>query len=292
MAPPPIEVHPIEVDEADEAARILFESFRALYDFHRFPGAYASPEFTSRIIGGLIAHPLIWGVSARVDGRVVGSSFIDERGSVGAIGPVSVEPGGQAHGVGRRLTQALLEHAAGSREVRLLQDTFNRSSFALYTSLGFETRSLVLLLAGTPRGDPQAAPDVRALSAEDLEECEALCVGVHGFERTNELRDALADPLCAPLVALRDGRVSAYATTLSYFPAGHAVAVSEENMRELILGASALHGRALSFLVPAEQHALLRWCLGEGLRVVKPMTYMSIGEYRPAVGCWVPSVMY
>jgi hypothetical protein len=28
------------------------------------------------------------------------------------------------------------------------------------------------------------------------------------------------------------------------------------------------------------------------LRVVKPMTYMTIGEYREPVGCWIPSVLY
>jgi hypothetical protein len=25
---------------------------------------------------------------------------------------------------------------------------------------------------------------------------------------------------------------------------------------------------------------------------VKPMTYMSIGEYRQPDGCWIPSVLY
>ena len=32
--------------------------------------------------------------------------------------------------------------------------------------------------------------------------------------------------------------------------------------------------------------------LAAGLRVVKPMTYMSVGEYSEPKGCWIPSVLY
>jgi hypothetical protein len=42
---------------------------------------------------------------------------------------------------------------------------------------------------------------------------------VHGYERTNELADAIDSPGLLPFVALRDGRVTAYATTLAFFPA-------------------------------------------------------------------------
>lgn len=58
----------------------------------------------------------------------------------------------------------------------------------------------------------------------DIGECEELCLRVHGFERTNELRDAIQVPARSPFVAVRDGRVSAYATTLTFFPAAHAAA--------------------------------------------------------------------
>ncbi len=39
-----------------------------------------------------------------------------------------------------------------------------------------------------------------------------------------------------------------------------------------------------SFLLPLRQAGLFRWCLGEGLRVVKPMTYMTLGQYHEPKG--------
>jgi hypothetical protein len=203
-----------------------------------------------------------------------------------------VDPQAQAHGVGRHLMTALLKRAADVPDVRLLQDSFNRSSLALYASLGFEVRELVVLLAGRPRSGVQPGVDVRPLEVGDIEECERLCLAVHGFNRTNELRDALDDPLCSPFVAVRSGRISAYATTLRYFPAAYAVAATEDDMRALILGAAAVDQQPVSFLVPTYQGGLFRWCLGERLRVIKPMTYMTLGEYGRPDGCWIPSLMY
>jgi hypothetical protein len=44
--------------------------------------------------------------------------------------------------------------------------------------------------------------------------------------------------------------------------------------------------------VSSFQVGLFHGCIGAGLRVVKPMTYMSVGEYRAPEGCWLPSVLY
>ena len=133
---------------------------------------------------------------------------------------------------------------------------------------------------------------MRPLQEADLQGCEDVCRSVHGFERTNELRDALHTPALSPFVVVRDGRISAYATTLSFFPAAHAVAETEDDMRALILGALAAGQQPASFLLPTRQAGLFRWCLELGLRVVKPMTYMAIGAYREPEGCWIPSVLY
>ena len=63
-------------------------------------------------------------------------------------------------------------------------------------------------------------------------------------------------------------------------------------MRALILGALAAGEQPASFLLPTRQAGLLRWCLAEGLRVIKPMTHMAIGEYPEPRGSWIPSVLY
>jgi len=47
----------------------------------------------------------------------------------------------------------------------------------------------------------------------------------------------------------------------------------------------------LAFLVPLRT-GLLRWGLEEGLRLVKPMNLMALGEYQEPRGSWFPSVLY
>ena len=40
------------------------------------------------------------------------------------------------------------------------------------------------------------------------------------------------------------------------------------------------------------QAGLFPWCLAGGLRVVKPMTLMTMGAYAEPRGCYLPSVGY
>jgi GNAT superfamily N-acetyltransferase len=287
-----VSLRAIEPTDRDECARITYEAFAGLHDYHQFPRDFPTLEAAAQLIGSFIAHPKIWGVVAETDGRIVGSNFLDERGSITGVGPVTVDPKAQGHGVGRSLMEAVLERGAGAQGIRLLQDSFNMQSLSLYASLGFEVKEPAVVISGTPRSGPPAGIEVRALEEDDLEQCESLCLSVHGFERTNELRDAIRIPVLSPFVVLRDGRITAYATTLTFFPAAYAVAETEDDLRALISGALAADGSAASFLLPTRQASLFRWCLGEGLRALKPMTYMSIGEYREQHGCWIPSVLY
>ena len=147
-------------------------------------------------------------------------------------------------------------------------------------------------MVGRPRATHRDDVEVRPLVHGDLEAAEQLCLSVHGFERTNELRDALEKSGLRPFAAIRDGRLVAYATTLGFFPAAYAVAESQEDMAALISGALAASEAPASFLLPTRQHELFRWCLQAGLRIVKPMTYMVIGEHRRPRGAWIPSVLY
>lgn len=239
-----------------------------------------------------IAHPSIYGVVAEIDGRVVGSNFLDERGPVRGVGPITVDLAAQGRGVGRALMQAVLDRGAGAMGIRLLQDSFNTGSLSLYASLGFEVAEPVALMSGRPRSRGAAGIEVRPLERSDLAEAEQLHRKVHGFERTAELEDALAVPGFEAAVAVREGRIVAYAATLSFFPAAHAVAETQADMAGLIAGALAATDRPGSFLLPIRQAELLRRLLGEGLRVVKPMTYMTVGGYEEPTGAWIPSVLY
>jgi predicted N-acetyltransferase YhbS len=292
-APPPaVELRPIEPHEGEAVAQILYEAFAGIHDRHGFARDFPTLGSAAQLTRDFIRHPSIWGVVAVSDRQVVGSNFLDERGPVRGVGPITVHPDAQGSGVGRRLMEAVLERGAGSTGIRLLQDSFNTQSLALYASLGFEVREPVVVMAGRPRSAPFPGVEVRRLRDEDLAACGDLHRMVHGFERANELRDALEAPALEPFVALRDGRVVAYATTLTFFPAAHGVAETEQDMRALIAGALAAGEAPASFLLPTRQAEVFRWCLDAGLRVVKPMTYMTVGEHHDPAGAWIPSVLY
>jgi hypothetical protein len=84
------------------------------------------------------------------------------------------------------------------------------------------------------------------------------------------------------------GRVTGYATMVGFF--GHAVGENNEDLKALIGAATAFPGPG--FMLPTRNGELLRWCLEKGLRIVQPMTLMSIGLYNEPAGAFLPSVIY
>jgi hypothetical protein len=71
----------------------------------------------------------------------------------------------------------------------------------------------------------------------------------------------------------------------------HGVAESADDMKALLSGAAESAEEPIALLVPIRSE-LFGWCLDEGLRVVKPMNLMAVGEYREPSGAWFPSVLY
>lgn len=284
-----VRLRPPEPADAEECARICFEAFGGIHDHHRFPRDFPSVEAAMGLMQMFIGHPSIWGVVAERDGRILGSNFLDERDPIRGVGPITVDPEQQNSGVGRTLMEAVIERGKNAAGVRLLQDSFHLRSLCLYRSLGFEVEEPVAVTSGKPASGPVDGVEVRPLEKGDLARCEELCKQVHGFERTNELRDAIQ--AFAPFVAVRDGRITAYASTLMFYPMAHGVAETEEDMRALLLGVAAQAGEPLTFLVPLRSK-LFGWCLAEGLRLVKPMNLMALGAYQEPRGSWFPSVLY
>jgi len=282
-------LRPVEQGDASELARICFEAFGGIHDHHRFQRDFPTLEAAAGLMSMWIPHPKVWGVVAEIDGRIVGSNFLDERDPVPGIGPITVDPEGQNTGVGRKLMGAVIERGKDAPSIRLVQDGFHMRSLSLYESLGFDVEEPVAVTSGKPSSGAVPGVEVRPLEAGDLDECEALCLKVHGFERTNELRDAIQ--AFSPFVARRDGRVVAYASTVTFWPMNHGVAESEDDMKGLLLGAAAAIEEPIALLVPLRS-GLFRWCLEEGLRLVKPMNLMAFGDYREPQGAWFPSVLY
>jgi predicted N-acetyltransferase YhbS len=276
--------------DAGSCGRIIYEAFQGVAAHHGFPPDFPSVEVATELAESFIADPSVFAVVAQQHGRVIGSNFLGEKDAIRGVGPITVDPRVQGAGVGRRLMAAVLDQANGAAGIRLLQDASNMRSLSLYASLGFDVREPMLVLAGRPTSKLGAAMTVRPLVEPDLDACNALCARVHGFDRAGDLADAVR--FLAPIVCERDGRVTGYMTAPTFWIANHGVAETEDDMKALILGAAPAVAEPLSFLLPLRQANLVRWCLGEGLRAVKPMTLMTIGEFAAPQGCYLPSVFY
>jgi hypothetical protein len=83
-------------------------------------------------------------------------------------------------------------------------------------------------------------------------------------------------------------RVIGYTTNLGFF--GHSTAETNVDMQALLASAESFAGPGI--LVPSRKSSLLRWCLANGLRIVQPMTLMSIGLYNEPAGAWLPSIVF
>jgi len=275
--------------DIDVCARINYEAFKDISDRHQVPTDFPTLEFSTEIIGLLIESPLFFDIVAESEGAVVGCGFMDKRNPIRGIGPVSVDRTFQGRGTGREIMKALLERGRDALGIRLVQESFNMASLSLYASLGFEVKEPFVLMEGKFRSQPQYGFEVRPMTSEDVAECAALCEKLCGCDRTSEIEDALN--YYSPFVACKQGRIVAYTCAVSAL--GHSVAQTEAEMQALLLGAAAYSpGELLAFHLPLRYASLFRWCLKEGLRALKPMAVMAVGEYQSPEGCWFPSFVY
>jgi GNAT superfamily N-acetyltransferase len=276
-------------EDAEAVAQIVFDAFGQIHDHHRFQRDFPELAVARGMIDVWIPHPNIWGVIAEIDGRVVGSNFLDERDEIRGVGPITIDPEAQNVGVGRKLMDAVIQRGREARGIRLLQDAFHMRSLCLYTNLGFRVTAGAVVMAGELTAEPASDLEVRPLTEDDLEECGALCERVHGFDRSGALRDAIK--ATKPFAGVRNRRIVAYATALDFWPMAHGVAERDEDMQGVLAGGAAALGEPITLLVPLGSE-LFPWALDAGLRAVKPMNVMSMGEYREPTGAWFPSVLY
>lgn len=274
--------------DAGACGVIAFEAFKAISSQHNFPWDFPSPEIAVGVMKTLLAHPRFYAVVAEDGGTIVGSNFVDQRGPIGGIGPITVDPAVQNRSIGRRLMLAVMEREAerGAAGVRLLQSAYHNRSLCLYTKLGFDTREPCSKMEGPPLGLRLLGYEVRPAVEADLPACDTLCRRVHGHDRDGELRDAIRQGTARLVEHL--GRVTAYASELAFF--GHAVAETNQGLQALIGAAPGFeHG---GFLLPTRNGELFRWCLDHGLRLVHQLTLMTTGLYNEPNGAYLPSVLY
>jgi hypothetical protein len=157
---------------------------------------------------------------------------------------------------------------------------------SLYTKLGFALREPLVVLQGNAlqlRIDGHA---VRTLQPQELDAANRLCRELHGHDRGGELAHAQRQG-SATLVE-RGGRITGYSTGLGFF--GHSAGETNDDLKALIGAAPRFDGPGL--LLPTRNTELFRWSLEQGLRVVMPMSLMSLGPYAAPRGAFLPSILY
>jgi predicted N-acetyltransferase YhbS len=275
-------------DDAQRCGTICYEAFKAIANQHNFPPDLPSAEVTIGLISKLITDPRFYGVVAEIDDQVVGSNFMDERSAIAGIGPITIDPSVQNRGVGGALMRDCIARAAERRVpgLRLLQAGYHTRSLSLYTKLGFVTREPLATMQGSSLGVRISGYTVRKAAEVDLQMCNRVCFKVHGFDRSVEVLDAIKNETAT--VVEHDGHITGYATVIGFF--GHALAETNDGLKALIGRATVFAGPG--FLLPMRNWEVFRWCLEHGLRVVEPMTLMSVGLYNEPAGAFLPSVLY
>jgi GNAT superfamily N-acetyltransferase len=236
----------------------------------------------------LLKNPGIFSMIAEVDGRIVGSNFLDERSVISSVGPITVDPSSQNVGVGRKLMVAVMERARkmNAPGIRLVQAAYHNRSLSLYAMLGFDIKEPLAIIQGRPLQSRTLGYEVREAETRDLEACNQICFNVHGHSRPGELSEAVNQG--SAMLVERNGRITGYTTGVAFF--GHSVAESNGDLESLIASAKEFGG--LGFLLPLRNTELLRWCMGKELRVVQLMTLMAIGLYKDPSGACLSSIGY
>jgi GNAT superfamily N-acetyltransferase len=285
---PEVIVRAATQDDTSVCGQICYDAFSKLSAKHGFPCDFPGPQATTGLFSMLFSSAGFYCVVAESGGRIVGSNCLDERSLIAGIGPITVDPGAQNLGVGRKLMQAVMDRARERQPagMRLVQAAYHNRSLSLYTTLGFDVREPLSCVQGRPLDRNVPGCVVRPAQPRDLEACNALSGRVHGFDRGTELADGIQQKTAC--VVERAGCITGYATALAF--SGHATAENNLDMQALIASAESFGGPGI--LVPSRNSALLRWCLANGLQVVQPMTLMGIGLYNEPVGAWLPSVLF
>lgn len=268
---------------------ICFRAFGAINARHGFPPELPTREVAEGLIGYMLSDPKgIYGVVAEEDGRVLGNNFMAIADPIAGIGPINVDPEAQSKSVGRKLMQACIDHAFELRKpgVRLVQAAFNTVSMSLYTKVGFDIREPLVVMQGPPLKKKIPGYHVRPMVEADADACDRLCIDVHGHSRMHEITSGIRQGV--GMVVEVNNTITGYTTGVAFF--SHSVARSNADLFALIAAADAFGGPG--FLLPSRNGELFRLCLAHGLRVVQPMSLMSMGLYNEPRGAFLPSILY
>ena len=157
--------------DAEICGRICYDAFKTISEAHGFASDFPAPEVPIGLLTSMLANPKFYGVVAEIDGRVVGSNFLDERNPIAGVGPITVDPAVQNRDVGRLLMDAVHDRAAANNfaGVRLIQAGFHTRSLALYAKLGYDVREHLACMQGNALNIAIEGHVVRPAAEADVE---------------------------------------------------------------------------------------------------------------------------
>src|SRR5213076_1962109 len=97
--------------DAKICGTICYKAFKTISEAHGFAPDFPAPEIAIDVLTRMLANPKFYSVVAEMDGRVVGSNFMDERNRIAGVGPITSDPTVQNRAIGRRLMDAVHERA-------------------------------------------------------------------------------------------------------------------------------------------------------------------------------------
>jgi GNAT superfamily N-acetyltransferase len=281
-------MRPGKPEDANACGVICYNAFKAIADEHHFPPDFPDTETAVGLMNFIFSGSGAYSVVAEGNGQIVGSNFLWENGFIGGVGPITVDPACQNAAVGRKLMEQVLHRAEDIKlaSVRLVQAAYHNRSLSLYTKLGFDVREPLSVIQGAAPGIRFPGYHVRPGNEADMNSCNQLCYKIHGHDRSQELPGAIKSGTFS--VVEYDGMITGYTTQVGFL--GHTIAATNTGLKALIGASSNFSGPG--FLLPSRNAEVLRWCLQNGLRIIMPMTLMSMGLYNEPAGAFLPSVLY
>jgi GNAT superfamily N-acetyltransferase len=147
-----------DLDEADRIFRVAFGTFLGAPEPERFTGDadFVRTRWTADPTAVL---------AAELDGRLVGSNFATNWGSVGFFGPLTVAPDYWDRAIGQRLLDATMEIFAkwNTRHTGLFTFAHSTKHVGLYQKFGFWPRFLTAIMSAPVQPGP-AQPGATSLS--------------------------------------------------------------------------------------------------------------------------------
>lgn len=279
-----ITIRSMSPDDLDVVAPVITRAFNTVNARYGYPSEFPDPMISVLMSRYYLSQDPEGCILAERDGNICGSVFGRLRGDRVSVGPVSVDPGSQAIGVGRRMMEALFDLYPDAASFRLTQSAFNKESFSLYSKTGFVAAEPLLRLERPPAPvtPEEDDPRVRVVTAENAPLLVDLDRRLTGAERERDL---------VPLfgmgrVYVHDGDtgIQGYLATMpTPGPTllGPAVAHSEAQLGALVRAALRDIGpRAAGLHLPARFAPTIAECFRLGFRLFCLENFMVRGEWR------------